>query len=232
MNIGLILPQFRYDFREALHVANEAEEVGIDGLFAFEHLWPPGEPQRPCLEPFVLLGAVAEVTKKIAVGTLVARVGLTSNEVLVSRFRSLAHIAPSRVIAGLGIGDRQSIGENSMLGIELCPGWQRRQQLASVCATLMSASIPVWVGGKGRKTIEIARKTGAAVNLWDVTPAVIKEESTKGEVTWGGVAPSDYNNLLELLTALAGSGASWAIVGWPRSVIELGNAASEIHQIS
>ncbi len=232
MKVGLILPQFRYDFRAAIEVAKKAEEAGIDGLFAFEHLWPPGEPQRPCLDSFVLLGAVAQVTQKVSIGTLVARVGLTPNDVLVSRFRSLAHIAPSRVIAGLGIGDIQSLRENLMLGMELSPGWQRRQQLANCCATLARESIPIWIGGKGRKTIEVARNIGVAVNLWDVPPAEIKKESARGEVSWGGPAPHDQGSLLHLLTTLARSGATWAVLGWPRSVIELGNAASEVHQIS
>ena len=55
--------------------ARVAEASGLDGVFAYDHLFrrnAAGE-RRPAIEMFALMGAVAGATKRIAVGSLVAR---------------------------------------------------------------------------------------------------------------------------------------------------------------
>jgi alkanesulfonate monooxygenase SsuD/methylene tetrahydromethanopterin reductase-like flavin-dependent oxidoreductase (luciferase family) len=72
MKVGVTLPQFRDESDTALDAARRAEELGIDGVFCFDHLWPMGQPGRPALSSGPLLGALAASTSTIALGTLAA----------------------------------------------------------------------------------------------------------------------------------------------------------------
>ncbi len=110
-------------------MARRADELGIDGVFCYDHLWPMGQPDRPALAPFPVLGAVAATTARVAVGTLVARIGLVPEGVLESEFEALAAIAPGRVVAALGTGDRLSAEENRAYGIDFAPAGERRDAL-------------------------------------------------------------------------------------------------------
>ena len=63
VKIGLMLPLFSGDTDRVLSFARRAEELGFDGLFAFDHMFPPGAPpDRPSIRAFSTLGAVAAVT--------------------------------------------------------------------------------------------------------------------------------------------------------------------------
>src|SRR5271169_153104 len=128
MRIGVTLPSFRAD-AGALDAARRAEAAGLDGVFVFDHLWPLGRPDRPALASFPLLGAVAAVTETVALGPLVARVGLVPDEVLVAELASLSHMAPGRLIAGIGTGDAMSAPENQAYGIAFADAGTRRLAL-------------------------------------------------------------------------------------------------------
>ena len=64
VKLGLTLPSFRDDVATSLTVAQAAEEHGLDGVFAYDHLFrrnAAGE-RRPAIEMFALMGAVAGAT--------------------------------------------------------------------------------------------------------------------------------------------------------------------------
>ena len=44
MRIGVTLPSFRDD-ASAVDAARQAERLGLDGVFVFDHLWPIGQPR-------------------------------------------------------------------------------------------------------------------------------------------------------------------------------------------
>src|SRR5204863_3760067 len=68
MEVGLVLPMFSGDPDRVLSFARTAERLGYDGLFAFDHFFPPGaSPDRPSLEAFATLSAVAAVTTRVTV---------------------------------------------------------------------------------------------------------------------------------------------------------------------
>ena len=83
---GRRLPTFRDTPDAAFEAADEAVAAGVDGLFCYDHIWPIGQPERPALAPFPILGALAArfqpdgATGGPFLGTLVARVGLVPNE--------------------------------------------------------------------------------------------------------------------------------------------------------
>ena len=81
MKLGVSLPVFTADPARPLAVAARAHELGLDGVFSPDHFfppifYPPSGPERPALEAFSVLSAVAAREPGLAVGTLVARVTL------------------------------------------------------------------------------------------------------------------------------------------------------------
>src|SRR5579884_2981736 len=59
VKVGVTLPQFRHEADTALAAARQAEELGLDGVFVFDHLWPMGSPDRPIISAAPVLGALA-----------------------------------------------------------------------------------------------------------------------------------------------------------------------------
>ena len=187
MKVGITLPQFSDRADLVVVAARRAERLGLDGVFCFDHLWPMGQPGRPALSPGPLLGALAVSTSSIAVGTLVARVGLVPDARLVAVLASLATLSDGRFIAGIGTGDRLSRPENEAFGIPFGPADARRGHLVAVASAVQRLGIPVWVGGGAPRTISTAASLGAAVNLWEGSASRVAELTAAGtEVTWGG----------------------------------------------
>ena len=230
MKVGITLPQFRDDAGAAFDAAARAEASGLDGVFVFDHLWPIGDPRRPALAGPVLTAALAAGTERIAVGTLVARVGLLPDALLESVFATLDRMAGPRLVAGLGVGDELSRPENLAYGVPFRPRPERLAQLAGVCRRLRARGIATWVGGTSAATRRMARSEAAAVNLWGVEPAEVAEEvdaaAGRVEVTWAGqldLARRGVDDVAGLLRSVEAAGATWAVVApvgapWPEAV--------------
>ena len=212
-------------------MARRAEELGVDGVFCYDHLWPMGQPERPAIAPFPLLAAVAATTQKVTVGTLVARVGLVPDEVLISEFDALWALAPGRVVAALGTGDRLSAAENEAYGVPFAPAAERRASLRRCARALRRRGVRVWVGGGAPATVAVAEEEGVAVNLWAASPAEVAAQARRSEVTWAGPAPDrdDPDSAVAALVAeVAGAGATWAVFGWPAPLEAMVRAARSL----
>lgn len=225
MRLGVTLPSFHDGAAPALDAARQAEALGLDGVFAFDHLWPLGHRERPVLSVFPLLGAVAAVTSRIQLGPLVARVGLVPDDVLVAQLLSLHGMAPGRVIAGLGTGDERSAAENRAYGIPYGRADERRLSVLACGRRLRQAGVTVWVGGGSVATSELAAELGAALNLWQGQPAALAALQVRSEVTWAGPVPGTVPELAEWLAELERAGATWAVCAWPASLETLAEAA-------
>ena len=225
MRVGITLPTFRTD-AAALDAARRAEDLGIDGVFVFDHLWPMGAPTRPALSAFAVLGALAASTRAVHFGPLVARVGLVPDDVLVAELLSLHRMAPGRLIAGLGTGDRKSAAENLAYGIPFAPPDERRAALRAVAGAVAAEGVPVWVGGGSTATTELAAEVGVAVNLWEGQPAALAALAPRVEVTWGGPVPGGVPEIAGRLSEIRRSGASWAVCAWPESPEAVAEAAA------
>jgi hypothetical protein len=229
MKIGVTLPQFSEDAAPALAAARQAEALGLDGVFCFDHLWPIGQPDRPALSMAPLLGALVSTTDSVVVGSLVARVGLLPDQVLVASLASLAEIGPGRVIAGLGTGDSLSRRENEAFGVPFETADIRRRRMSAVTRDLMDVGIPVWIGGGRAKTVAVAKALRVPVNLWEAGPGDISALSTQGlTVTWGGPVRGTVAEMAVGLAAVARAGATWAVCAWPRSLEKLAEAVAEV----
>ncbi len=223
MKTGVVLPSFSNEPTQAVEVARLAAAVGIDAVFCYDHLWPMGRPDRPALAPFPLLAMLAATrgTEQLSFGTLVARVGLVPDDRLVAEFLTLEALAPGRVVAGLGTGDRLSSAENEAYGIAFDGVDQRRRSLEACGAALRACDIPVWIGGGAPATLAVAEALDAVVNFWSAPVDVVAGQAAKTEVTWAGPAPMEPDptggavGLRSLVQEMAQAGASWIVLGWP-----------------
>lgn len=238
MRVGVTLPQFGDDPGVCLDVASRAESAGLDGVFVFDHLWAIGRPDRPALHGPSLLAALAVETGRLRVGTLVARVGLVPDDVLVAALATLAEMAGGRLVAGLGVGDRLSEDENRAFGVAFPPVAERWASLEKCCRRLGAKGIETWVGGLSAGTRAVGRAHAQALNLWDVAPEAVAAELERPDavpVTWGGRVDlsGGVGALDQVLGALAGAGASWAVVApiglaWPDAVEAVATARQAV----
>lgn len=176
MRIGVTLPQFRTDAGPTLAAARRAEAVGLDGVFVFDHLWPLGQPQRPALHSFPLLGALAAETEGVVLGTLVARVGVLPDAVLVNTLVSLDRISGGRLVAGLGTGDRANRAENEAYGLPYAPAPDRLAAMLRCCGALRRARVRTWVGGRSAALREAAALADGW-NAWGPDAATFRAEA-------------------------------------------------------
>jgi len=234
---GVVLPTFRDRPDDAFAAADEAVAAGVDGVFCYDHIWPLGQPERPALAPFPILGALATrlgprgAGEGPFLGTLVARVGLAPNAVLAAQFRALDELAPGRVVAGLGTGDRMSEDENRAYGIAFPPAAERRAQLVALGRELVEHGLAVWVAGGTAGRTEEVRAAGAVLNVWDAEPALVaaRAQGPDGvEVTWAGPPPTASPPLAEMVRSLHDAGATWVVFGWPVDVEALVAAARTV----
>ncbi len=228
MRVGVTLPTFRDDAGAALNGARRAEDLGLDGVFVFDHIWPMGAPDRPALSAFPVLGAIAASTTRVCFGPLVARIGLVPDAVLVAELLSLHTMAPGRLIAGLGTGDRKSAAENLAYGIAFAAPAARRSALITVGRRVLEAGVPVWVGGGSPATSDLAVQLGAALNLWEGRLEALAALGARAEVTWAGPVAGGVPQIAQRLTEVAQAGATWAVCAWPESVDAVAEAAARV----
>lgn len=225
MRTGVVLPNFQSSPDAALEVAAAAAAAGVDGVFAYDHLWPMGTPTRPALAPFPLLALVARRHPGLFVGPLVARIGLVDNAVLAAQLAVLQVVSEGRLIAALGTGDKKSAEENLAYGIDFAPPDERRLALRQLAELELERGVEVWIGGGARATMAIAEELDCAVNMWGASSDEVREQAARSQVTWAG-AGVDGAELAATLGAMDDAGASWAVAGWPAPLDVLGAAST------
>jgi alkanesulfonate monooxygenase SsuD/methylene tetrahydromethanopterin reductase-like flavin-dependent oxidoreductase (luciferase family) len=174
--LGLTLPQFNERPGLALDACSEAWELGFGGVFVFDHLWPLGQPQRPALEGWTLLAALAarvgRAPEGFRVGTLVTRAGLRNPGLVARMAATVGEIAGGPPIIGVGRGDAANRDENQAYGLPFGDLAERTAALEAAVAALrgpLGGRPEVWVGGTGPAALALAGRLGDAWNGWGRT---------------------------------------------------------------
>ena len=117
MKYGILTTNFGPcgDPKTLLELAQLAESSGWNGFFLWDHLqWPDME---PAADPWVALAAVATVTDKINIGTLVTPLPRRDVVKLARELITLDQLSEGRLILGVGLG-WQTIPEYAGFGHE------------------------------------------------------------------------------------------------------------------
>lgn len=104
LRFGVTLPQIKRSWAEARDAAVELEALGFDSLWVCDHLLGVPLPQLPILEAWSELAAVAALTSRVELGTLVTPPFFRNPAVLAKQIATVDQIAGGRVIAGFGAG--------------------------------------------------------------------------------------------------------------------------------
>ena len=190
----LVLSPFGASATELVEAAKCADESGFDGIWVLDHFSGKLVGKGWSHEPFTVLGAIANSTKKVSVGPLVANMINRNPVLLASSFSSLQSLAAGRAVLGLGTGappGSKFALEQEMIGRRLEEkGDSRRERLIETINALRSiwngdtnfegkhfsyedlesvimpnTPLRIIVGANGRKMIELASNHADGVNI-------------------------------------------------------------------
>jgi alkanesulfonate monooxygenase SsuD/methylene tetrahydromethanopterin reductase-like flavin-dependent oxidoreductase (luciferase family) len=105
VRFGVTLPQIKRTWAEASAAASAFDELGYDSLWVCDHVYGVPMPNLPILEAWSELAAVAAITRRAKLGTLVTPPFFRNPAILAKQIATIDQIAGGgRVIAGLGAG--------------------------------------------------------------------------------------------------------------------------------
>lgn len=103
MRFAVNLPPFT-DPAVIVNMARDAETAGWDGVFLWDHMvWSP-KVLPDVHDPWVLLGAIAQVTSRVRIGTLVTPMARRRTHMVAKHLVTLDHLSDGRVTFGVGLG--------------------------------------------------------------------------------------------------------------------------------
>ena len=104
LHFGVTLPQIKRTWEEVRQAAIAFDDDGYDSVWVCDHIYGVPLPTLPILEAWTQLAAVAAITERVALGTLVTPPFFRNPAVLAKQVATIDQIAPGRTIMGLGAG--------------------------------------------------------------------------------------------------------------------------------
>ena len=159
----------------------------MDCLFNWDHFYPlRGEPEGKHFEALTVLGAMAEVTERVELGSLVICNAYRNPDYLADAHRTIDHISGGRAILGIGAGwfekdfneygyDFGTVGTPHDRLEEALPRIERR--MGRLNPPPLRDPIPILIGGGGvKRTLKLVARHA---NIWHSfgTPDVVREKS-------------------------------------------------------
>jgi coenzyme F420-dependent glucose-6-phosphate dehydrogenase len=129
IRIGYKASAEQFGPRELLDFSIEAERTGLDVVAVSDHFQPWRHADGHAPNALVWLGALAQATERVVMGTSVLTPTLRYNPSIIAQaFGTLGALAPGRVFLGVGTGE--SLNETPATGGEFPGAKERRRRLA------------------------------------------------------------------------------------------------------
>lgn len=103
-HFGVTLPQIKRSWEETREAALSFEASGFESVWVCDHVYGVPNPVLPILEGWSLLAAIAAITERVELGTLVTPPFFRNPGVLAKQVATVDQIAGGRVIMGMGAG--------------------------------------------------------------------------------------------------------------------------------
>jgi alkanesulfonate monooxygenase SsuD/methylene tetrahydromethanopterin reductase-like flavin-dependent oxidoreductase (luciferase family) len=100
---GISVPNFGNP-ADLVELGDATERAGWDGFFLWDHLFVDPHTPFPITDPWVVLGAIAQTTERVRLGTLVTPVARRRPWKLARETVTLDHLSGGRTVLGVGLG--------------------------------------------------------------------------------------------------------------------------------
>lgn len=135
--IGVYLPQMGFTYEALLHRTRRCEDLGIDSLWLYDHLYAPGAPDYPSMEAWTLATALLSHTERIRIGHMVLCNQFRHPAVLAKMATTLDQICGGRLQLGIGSGSIED--EHARVGLDWGTFAERSERLAETLQILHQA---------------------------------------------------------------------------------------------
>ena len=177
---------------DVIELAKQADATGWHGVWLADHYMPDTgttETKSGDLhEVWGVLPAVAAVTQRVRVGTLVSPTSIHHPALLANRASTIDHVSDGRMVLGLGAG--WQINEHAAYGFDLAARVSRFEEAVQVVRELLTTArttfrgrfyevvdapcdpkpvqspLPILVGAKGPRMLRITARYADEWNAW------------------------------------------------------------------
>jgi len=137
MRFGLDVAQHQLTWEEIRSRTRFAEDAGFEGAWVFDHFTALyADPDGPCLEGWTLLAALAAVTSRIRLGTLVTGMTHRHPSVLATEVVTVDHVSAGRVECAVGAAWNEEEHAELGIGFRRCAsGWSASRRECRSCGS-------------------------------------------------------------------------------------------------
>jgi probable F420-dependent oxidoreductase len=198
LKIGLLLPETEGQMNgetarwaDLAAMSRRAEEVGFDSVWVTDHFIhrEPGEPERGPWECWSLMAAIAAITGRVEIGSLVLGAGFRNPALLAKMAETVDEISGGRLILGLGAGWNEP--EYKSFGYPFDHRVGRFEEALEIIAGLLRngeidfqgrfynadnavlrprgprpGGVPILVGTSGERMLELTARHADIWNVW------------------------------------------------------------------